>query len=97
MNQDYQVLTQDLRSLGLQKDDSVLILSSYRSMNGLEGGKTVGSGNAPDPNFYDRTIFFMGRSRLQGLIIGSPADEPAASESKGSVSELCHRGHCHED
>lgn len=38
MNQDYQILKQDLRSLGLQKGDSVLIHSSYRSLGGLEGG-----------------------------------------------------------
>ena len=96
MNQDYQVLKQDLRLLGLQKDDSVLILSFYWSMNGLEGGKTVGSGDKPDPNFYDRTIY-LGRSCIPGLSIGSPGDKPLASESRGSVSELCHRGRCHED
>lgn len=38
MNQDYQILKQDLRMLGLRKGDSVLIHSSYKSMGGLEGG-----------------------------------------------------------
>ena len=71
MNQDYQVLTQDLRSLGLQKDDSVLILSSYRSMNGLEGGKTVGSGDKPDPNFYDRTIFLWADHAYKGCLLAA--------------------------
>ena len=38
MNQDYQILKQDLRMLGLKKGDAVLIHSSYKSMGGLEGG-----------------------------------------------------------
>ena len=38
MNEDYRILKQDLRMLGLKKGDSVLIHSSYKSMGGLTGG-----------------------------------------------------------
>lgn len=38
MNRDYEILKTDLADIGLQKGDSVLIHSSYKSMGGLEGG-----------------------------------------------------------
>lgn len=38
MNQDYQIIKQDLRMMGLKKGDSVLIHSSYKSMGPVEGG-----------------------------------------------------------
>lgn len=38
MNKDFQILKDDLKALGLQKGDAVLIHSSYKSMGGLEGG-----------------------------------------------------------
>ena len=38
MNQDYQIIKQDLRMLGLKKGDSVLIHSAYKSLGHVDGG-----------------------------------------------------------
>ena len=38
MNRDYQIIKDDLKSLGLKSGDSVLIHSSFKSMGAVEGG-----------------------------------------------------------
>lgn len=38
MNRDYEIIRQDLKSLGLCKGDAVLIHSSFKSMGSVEGG-----------------------------------------------------------
>ena len=37
-NNDYLLLKNDLRAIGIREGDSIIIHSSYKSMGGLEGG-----------------------------------------------------------